>query len=123
MAKPQDADRFKQSKCAERIGIRGVFRGLETHLDVALCGEIVNFVRLNLLDDANEVRRIGEVAIMQEKANAGLMRVMIQMIDTIGVDQRRPPLHAMHDIVFGKEKLGEERAVLPGDAGDQGHFF
>src|ERR1700730_15073945 len=39
--------------------------------------EIINFLRLNLLNDANEVRRIGEVALMQKKANAGLMQVMI----------------------------------------------
>ena len=75
--KAQDADRFEKAKRAKRVSIRGIFRGLETHLDVALRGEVVNFVRLDLLNDANEVRRIGEVAIMQKKVNAGLMRVMI----------------------------------------------
>ena len=40
------------------------------------------------------------------------MRIMVQMIDTIGVDERGPPLHAMHDIIFRKEKFGEKCAVL-----------
>ena len=77
IVKTQDADRFEKAQCAKRVSIRGIFRGLETHLDVALRGEIINFVRLNLLNDANEVRRIGEVAIMQKKVNASLMRVLI----------------------------------------------
>src|SRR2546430_14774432 len=75
--KAQDADRFEKAQCAKRVSIRGIFRGLETHLDMALRGEVVNFVWLDLLHNANEVRRIGEVAIMQEKANVGLMRVLI----------------------------------------------
>jgi hypothetical protein len=45
------------------------------------------------------------------------------MIDTVGVDQRRPPLHAMDDIVFRKKEFSKQSAILPGDAGDQGDFF
>src|SRR5450631_866867 len=89
LGKAQDADRFEKAKRANGVGILRIFRRLETHLDVALRGEVVNFVGLDLLDNANEVGRIGEVAIMQQKVHAGLVRVMIQMIDTAGIDQRR----------------------------------
>ena len=43
---PEDADRLEQAQRAERVGIGGVFRGLEAHLDVALRGEIVDLVGL-----------------------------------------------------------------------------
>src|ERR1700720_1785050 len=59
LTKAQDADRFEKAKCAKRVSIRGIFRSLETHLDVALRGEFINFIRLNLLNDANELSLIG----------------------------------------------------------------
>src|SRR5208337_124362 len=56
LLKAQDADCFEKAECAKRVCIRRVFRRLETDLDMALRGEVVNFVGLNLLHDANEVR-------------------------------------------------------------------
>ncbi len=77
----QDADGFKQAQRAERVGIGGVFRRLERDPDVALGGEIVDFGRLHFLNDADEIGRIGHIAVVQEKPHAGAVRVQIQMID------------------------------------------
>jgi hypothetical protein len=60
---------------------------------------------------------------MQEKADMRLVRVMIEVIDTIRIDQRSPPLHAVDDVIFRQQKLGEESAVLPGGPGDQRNLF
>ena len=48
---------------------------------MALRGEIVDFVGLNFLHDADQVRGIGQIAIMQEEIADLLMRVLIEMID------------------------------------------
>jgi hypothetical protein len=40
------------------------------------------------------------------------------VIDTVGNDQGRPPLHTMNDVVLGEKEFGEQGAVLTGDPGD-----
>ena len=65
---PEDADRLEQAQRAERVGIRGVFGFLERHRDVALRRQVVDLVRLHLLDDPDQAGRIGQVAVMQDEA-------------------------------------------------------
>ncbi len=82
----QNPDRLEQPQRAERVGIRRVFGRLEGHGDVALRREVVDLVRLNFLDDANEVRRVRQIAVMQDHAPIRLVRIAIEMIDTVGVE-------------------------------------
>ena len=97
---PQDADRLEQSERAERVGIGGVFRRLEAHLHMALRGEIVDLVGLDLLDEANEVGRVGQVAIMHEEAGIRLMRIDVEMVDALGVERRRAALDAVDHVAL-----------------------
>ncbi len=71
---------------AERVGIGGVFGRLERHPDVALRRQIVDLVRLHLLDDADQIGGIGQVAIVQVQPHAALVRILVEMIDAIGVE-------------------------------------
>ena len=82
------------------IGIGGVFRRLETHLDMALGREIVDLAGLRFLDDADDVRRIRHVAIVQEERRRTFMRIDIEMVDALGVEGRGAPLHAVNDIAL-----------------------
>jgi len=50
----EDADGFKQAQYAQGVGIGGVFGFFEGDGDVALGGEVVDFVGLDLLDDADD---------------------------------------------------------------------
>ena len=93
--------------------------GLEAHLHVALRREIVDLVRLDFLDQANEVGRIGEIAEMEKELDARLMRIRIEMIDAAGIERRRAPLHAVDRVALGEQELGKIRAILTGGAGDQ----
>ena len=76
----QDTNRLKQAQRAEGIGIGGIFRGFEGYLDVRLRREIVDFVWLRFLHDADNVGRIGQVAIMQIKGNSRLVRIAINAV-------------------------------------------
>ena len=67
---------------------------------MALCREIVDFVGLHLLDDANEIGRIGQITVMQLETDVLLVRVLVQMIDAIGIEGRRPALDAMNVYPF-----------------------
>ena len=84
--------------------------------------EIVNLVRLRFLHDADDIGRVGHIAVMQVEGNALLVRIMNEMVDALGVERRRPALHAVHDISLRQQKFREIGAILAGDAGDEGYL-
>ena len=47
------------------VGVGSVFRHIKTHLDVALSCEVVDFVGLHLLYDANQRTGVGHIAPME----------------------------------------------------------
>ena len=115
----EDADGFEQAQSSESIGIGGIFRGLERNLHVRLRREIVDLVRLRLLDDANDVGRVGHIPVVQMERHAFLVRIVNELVDAFRIERRRASFHAVDDISLGEKKLGKIGAVLPGYAGDQ----
>src|SRR5215470_13762690 len=83
----QDANRLQHSKCADAIGVSGVFWRLERDLNVALGAKVVDLVGLDLLDDANQVRRIGQVSVVKYEATLALVRILVEMIDALGIER------------------------------------
>src|SRR5690606_18772812 len=75
-----------------------------------------------LLDDADEVRRIGHVPVMEDEVRVVDMGILIQVVYAVRVDQRAAPLDAVDNVILLQEKFGEVSAVLAGDACDQGCF-
>ena len=53
---------------------------------MALGGEIVDLGGLHFLNDANEISRIGHIAVVQKEFYARPMGVLIKMIDALGVE-------------------------------------
>jgi hypothetical protein len=51
--------------------------------------QIVDLIRLNLLDDANEVGGIRQVTVVHEKARLMFVRIDVQVVDTCGIERRR----------------------------------
>ncbi len=87
LAKAENAHGFQKSQCPQCIGIRGIFGGLKTHLNMALCAQIIDFIGPNLLDDTTEIGRIRQVAEMQFEPDILFMRVLIKMIDARGIER------------------------------------
>ena len=56
------------------------------------------------------------------KRTFGLVRILIEMIDPVGVEGRGPPLDAVNDVALVEQEFGEIGAVLAGDAGDERDF-
>jgi hypothetical protein len=50
--------------------------------------------------------------------HAGFVRVAVQVVDAVGVEERRAALDAVHLVALVEQELGEIGAVLAGDAGD-----
>ncbi|OQC74441.1 MAG: hypothetical protein BWX44_00923 [Spirochaetes bacterium ADurb.Bin001] len=70
---------------------------------MALCSEVVDFVGLELFDEAYEIRAISEIAVMQHKQAIGFMRVGIDVVDALCIKARAPSLNTMDAIAFFKE--------------------
>ena len=86
---------------------------------MTLRAEVVDLVGLNLLHHVDEARRIGEIAVVEHEAAVADVRILVEMIDPVGVEQRRPALDAVDDVPLVEQELGEVGAVLAGDAGDE----
>ena len=77
---------LEEPQRAERVGVSRVLGRLEAHVDVALRGEVVDLVGLRLLNDADEVGGVGQVAVVHEEAHAALVRIGVGMGDAVGVE-------------------------------------
>ncbi len=113
------AQRFDQAQGAERHHLGSVFGNVERDLDVALRAEVIDLVGIDRLEHPAQPGAVGHIAIMQAQPGAGEMRIVVEVIDAVGIEQARPPHQAMHLIALGQQQLGQVGAVLAGDAGDQ----
>ena len=75
-----------------------------------------------LLDEADEVGGIGQIAVVHEEARLVLVRIDVEIVDAGGVERGGAPLDAVDDIAFLQQQTRQIGAVLPGDAGDQCNF-
>ena len=53
---------------------------------MALGGEVVYFVRLDLLNDSDQVRGIGQVAVVHEEVYVSFVGVFVQVVYALGVE-------------------------------------
>ena len=84
-------DCVEQPQSPDRIGLRRVLRNLETHLHVTLRAEVVDFGGLDLLDQAAQVRRIGQVSVVKEQPYSVQVRIAVQVVDPPRVEAARTP--------------------------------
>ena len=56
---------------------------------MALGGQVVDFVQLDVLDDVNQVGGIGEVAVVHEEADVLFVEILIEVINPGSVRTRR----------------------------------
>jgi hypothetical protein len=51
------------------------------------------------------------------------MRVLIEMVNALGIKRRGSALNAVHDIAFFQKELSEVGTILASNAGDEGNFL
>ena len=84
-------DRVEQPQRAERVGFGGVFGNFEAHLNMALCAEIVDFGGMNFFNQPVQVRGVGQVAVVQKEPYPLEMRILVQVVDSTGVESAGAP--------------------------------
>jgi len=89
---------------------------------VGLGTEVVDFAGLDGFEDAAEGGAVGEVAVVEVEAGGGVVGVLVEVVDAIGVEGGGATDDAVDFVAFLEEEFGEVGAVLAGDAGDEGAF-
>ena len=69
---------------------------------MTLSPEVIDLVGLNVLDDSNYVRGVREIAVVQPEADVLLVRILVQMIDSISIKGRGTAFDAMNDVAFAQ---------------------
>ena len=70
---------------------------------MALWRQVVDLIRLHLLDNADEIGEICHLAIMQSEAAVGGMRILIEVIDAISVEERGAAFDNQHLVTLLKQ--------------------
>ena len=108
---------LEQVAGAEGGDVAGEQRLLPACGDETLGGEIVDFVRLGVVKDAEQAADVGEVAV-DELDLVEDAQPAEALADHVGAGAAAQ--QADHAVALAQEKLCEIRAILAGDAGDQG---
>jgi len=61
--------------------------------------------------------------VVQDEFAAGLVRVLVEVVDAVGVEQRTAALDAVDFVAFVEQEFSQIGAVLAGNAGDEGFFL
>ena len=86
---------------------------------MALGGEVVDFVGLHRLDDADEAGGVGHVPVVQHEASVRVVGILVEVVDAVGVEERGAPLDTVDFLALLQQEFREIGAILAGDAGDE----
>ncbi len=67
---------------------------------MTLGAEVVDFIGLGFLHDADKVAGVTQVAIVQLEVGVLDVRVLVDVVDALGVEQRRTALDAVDDVAL-----------------------
>lgn len=103
--------------------VGGVIGDLKGDGDVGLRGEVVHLVGEDDVEPAAEGGGVGEVGVVEfHEGLVGIVGVDVDVVDALGVEVGRSADKAVDFVAFVEQEFSEIRAVLAGDAGDQGDF-
>ena len=82
------ADGVEHSEDTDSITVGCVFWHIKTDLHVGHGSEIIDFGGLGVGGDGDEIGGIAKITVMQEDLDAGLVAVLVNVLDTAGVKTR-----------------------------------
>ncbi len=62
--------------------------------------KVIDLVGLDLLDDVDEGRRVGQIAVVEDEVGRGIVGIFVDVIDTSGVEEGGSALDAIDLIAF-----------------------
>ena len=64
--------------------------------------EVINFVWLGFLNDSHQVAGVAQVAIVQLEVGMLDVRVLVEVVNALGVERAGAALYAVNDVAFFK---------------------
>jgi hypothetical protein len=80
---------------------------------VALSAQVVDLAGGDGPDEVDQRHRIGQVAIVELKARARLVWILVDVIEPAGVERRGPPDDAVDLVALTQQQLGQSYRLAP----------
>jgi len=90
---------------AQSYDVAGVLRHVERHAHMRLRPEVVDLVRLEVVEQLHHLHRVGEVAVVEKQLHAIDVRVLVKVVDATGVERRGAAHDAVDLVPLRKEQL------------------
>jgi hypothetical protein len=89
---------------------------------MGLSSQIIYLCGLNMLNDPDQVRRIGKISVVKNEAMIPRMRILIKVVDAVRIEQRGATLNAVDLVTFFEKKFCKVRSILSCNTGDESNF-
>jgi hypothetical protein len=89
---------------------------------VALRAQVVDLVGRHGVQQVDQPDAVMQVAVVKEQPTAGVVRILVDAVDSLRIERRGPPDQAVDVVSLRQQQFGEVGAVLAGDAGHQGRL-
>ena len=89
-------NRLQETYRAERIHIAGELRRIKRNTHMTLRRKIVDLVRLNLVDQLDEIGAVAEITIVEKQLHPIDVRILVEMVDSLGVEGRSAANNAVN---------------------------
>jgi hypothetical protein len=70
----------------QAVGIGSIFGTVEAYFYVAHGCQVVDLIRLNFLDNPDQIGSIRKISVVQEKIARRSVRILVKVVDPVGVE-------------------------------------
>src|ERR1051326_1651112 len=105
-------DRLENSYRPETGNIARVLRDVKTHAHMTLCGEVVNLIRFEPVEEFDQIGGIADIPVVKEKTHTVDMRVGIEVVDSARIECARTENDPMDFVPLLQEEFRQVRTVL-----------
>ena len=77
--------------------------------------QVIDLIWLNIADQPSEVRSVSQVAVVQLEAGIGGVGVLVEVINSLGIQGRRTPLDPVNLVALIEQELRKVGAILARD--------
>jgi len=85
---------------------------------MTLSTKVIDLIWLDVLNDFDQIAAVCEIAVVEDKSLVLFMGVLVQVINSVGVETAGPAFDPVDALSLGQKKLSQVAAVLSGDSGD-----
>src|SRR6516162_8890091 len=89
---------------------------------MALCREMIDFIGLDAVEQFDQTRRVSSITMVQKELNVVNMGVLIEVVNTLGVERRSTTDNAVDLVALGEKQFRQIGAILSRNTSYMGFF-